>query len=429
MKYKYILILLLGFQDAFSQIADSTHHQADSVEHITASEYLHHQHHSSNHIRVKADYDMGSVLNNSFLRKFIYGGTIDQELIDENYKRLAHGPNHIGNTADLAVQYRHFTGELFGIKDIGFSAAVEWHLHNDMDFTDDAYLLVMDGNKAFAGKTADLSNTKYNYLKYSQIKLGLFKEHAQNHSEYGFQLAINLGNQFEEFEAHHAALYTDGDGKSMELSGDFDYLESGYIGKNDGVVQGVGAGLDLFYEIEKYQHYQFKVEVANIGFIVWNKESLEYAKEEHVDFEGVEVDNIFKMPNSILPANMTDSLHDYIIANGHRGSHATYTPLEIDVVYQYFINNNISATARFRHKLFGLYSPYFQIGANYHIKEKYHIGADINYGGYTKLNIGLSLSMEINDNFVLNLRSRYLSGIYGSKFSGIGGFAQIDYKF
>jgi len=428
-RYFYIIVLLLGFQNALSQSSDTTHHQVDSLEHTTANEYLHHQHHSNNHIRVKYDYDMGSVLNNSFLRKSIYGGSIDKELIDENFARLAHGPNHIGNTVDFAVQYRRFTGQLFGMKDIGFSVAFEWHLHNDFDFTDDLYLLVMNGNKDFAGKTADLSDTKFNYLKYSQIKLGLFKEHPENHSEFGFQLALNLGNQFEEFEAHHAHLNTDVDGKSIELSGDFDYLESGYIGRNDGMVQGYGAGLDLFYEIEKYQHYQFKIDVANIGFIVWNKKSLEYKKEEHLVFEGIEIDNIFDMHDDAMNTNVVDSLHDYIIANGERGAHMTYTPLELDVLYQYYFTNNVSATARFRHKIFGLYSPYYQLGATYHIKEKYHIGADINYGGYTKLNFGMSLCIEISDNFVLNLRSRYISGFYGSKFSGIGGFAQIDYKF
>jgi len=91
--------------------------------------------------------------------------------------------------------------------------------------------------------------------------------------------------------------------------------------------------------------------------------------------------------------------------------------------------NSLSLNARFRHKLISLYSPYYQLGAVYHINNKYHIGGDVNYGGYTKLNFGLSLCMEISDNFVLNLRSRYISGLYGQAFSGIGGIAQINFKF
>ncbi|MCK5846158.1 MAG: hypothetical protein KAG84_01880 [Bacteroidales bacterium] len=400
----------------------------DTVVNLDSEKHMH-QKHKENHLKFRFDYDLGSVLNNAFLRKFLYGGTIDQKLIDENYDRLQHGPNHIGNTMDFAIQYRRFTGEFLGMHNVGFSTAIEWHLHHDFDFTDDGYSLIMNGNKSFAGKTADLSNTKYNFLQYSQIKLGLFKENEEKHSEYGFQLALNIGNQFEEFAAPHAQLYTDSLGEFVELEGEFEYLESGYIGKNSGLIQGIGAGLDLFYEIEKEHKYKFVFEVANIGFIYWNDNSLEYEAEEHYVFEGIVIDNLFDMPEQLYSTTVNDSLHDYIIANGHRGSHATLTPIELDIWYEHYLTEKISAKARFRHKIFGLYSPYYQLGGTYHISDKYHIGVDANYGGYSKLNFGVSLCMEINDNFVVDIRTRYLMGFLGHKFSGIGGFAQINYKF
>ncbi len=430
MKYRLIIafIVVLNMQ-AFSQNNTEKKHTASDT--LIEIEGEHHQLHKANQIKIKYDYDLGSVLNNEFLRKFIYGGTIDQELIDENYALLDNGPNHIGNTIDFAIQYRRSTGELFGKKNVGFSTAIEWHLHHDFDFTDDGYLLVMNGNKAFAGESADLSKTTYNFMQYTQLKFGLFKENEEKHSEFGFQIAINFGNQFEEFYAPSAELYTDSTGELIEFKGEIEYLESGYIGKNSGRIQGIGMGLDLFYEIEKEYKHKFVFEIANIGFIYWNKNSVLYESEEEILFEGVVIDNIFDMsePTSTSASTVNDSLHDYVIENGHIGRHSTLTPIEIDIYYEHYLTRKISAKGRLRHKLFGLYSPYYQLGAIYHILDKYHIGANANYGGYTKLNFGVSLCMEINDNFVVDLQTRYISGFFGHKFSGVGGFAQLNYKF
>ncbi len=103
--------------------------------------------------------------------------------------------------------------------------------------------------------------------------------------------------------------------------------------------------------------------------------------------------------------------------------------MTINLWYEHFINKKFSAQARFYHRMFTSYKPNYQLGANYYFNNDYKIGADINYGGYAKLNIGISLGAEIGDNLEINLQTKYFSGIMTKQFSGLGGFAQIQYKF
>ncbi len=93
-------------------------------------------------INFKANYDLSSYLNNSLLGHYFFSGDITQDIKDKNYNRLIAENNPIGNSIDIAFQYRNNSGELFGNSKLGYSVAMDWHSLYELAFTQDAFALL-----------------------------------------------------------------------------------------------------------------------------------------------------------------------------------------------------------------------------------------------------------------------------------------------
>lgn len=385
---------------------------------------------TSNTLFMSFDYDNASTLNNKFLQKIAFGGIISQDIIDDNYNRLyTNRENLFGSTIDFNFGYKKEFTEIAGFKNIGFSTSLEWHQITDFSFSADAFSLIMDGNKQFAGKNADLSNTGFFNMQYSQIKAGVFKFNENNNTEFGFRIGLNLGNKFNDISTSNAQLFTDANGEEITLKGDLAYRQTDYLGDNFAKIQGLGVSLDLYYVRKEDKKYNYGAEVNNIGFMHWNKNSTTYKNTEDISFTGIDIDNIFDIPDDLFPSNIEDTLNNYIAENANNESFNILIPMTLNLWYEHFINKKFSAEAKFFHRMFTSYKPNYQLGANYYLNNDYKIGVNINYGGYGKLNIGISLGAEIRENLEFNIQTRYFSGIMAKQFSGLGGFAQIKYKF
>ena len=317
---------------------------------------------TTNSLFMSFDYDNASTLNNEFIKKIVFGGVISQDLIDNNYDRLStNGKNVLGNTIDFNFGYKKSFEEILGFRNIGYSTTFEWHQITDFSFSADGYSLIMDGNKQFAGENADLSNTGYFNMQYSQVKAGLFKYNTHKHTEYGFRIGVNIGNKFNNIKTSDAQLFTEVDGKEITLKGDLDYRQTKYLGNDLAKVQGLGLSLDFYYKREEDKKYNYGAEVNNIGFIRWNNKSTTYKSTEDISFTGIEIDNIFDIPDDLIPSNIEDTLNNYIEEDANIESFNMLIPMTINLWYEHFINKKFSAEARFYHRMFTSYKQIFSL--------------------------------------------------------------------
>lgn len=379
-------------------------------------------------ISLTTDFDFSSYINNDFILNYYSGGFIDESQKNDNFNRLNAEKNPFGISLNTKLQYRQLPETLFSKHNIGYSVAVQQNYYQELNFTQDAFSLAFYGNKMFSGSNANLSNMKFGNLSYFQIKAGLFWQNKDKFLEYGFQLSLNLGNQYQNFASGNAQLYTDSLGKSIQLNGNFENHQTDYLGNNFSKIQGIGSGVSLYIQKYKKQKYLFRLELNNLGFIHWNNKSSSYKESESIDFNGIEVANVFQMPNPLISTTAADTLQDYINANSTEGSFNSFTPSDFKIYGQYFLNEKISASALFNYRFNSVYKPLYQLGIQYHFSKKIFLGPNLNYGGYTKFNMGLDFRMKINYNFVLKLQTRYLSGFIVNQFSGFGAFLGINYK-
>ena len=430
MKYRLFAFILFFFIAAVSLraqiVTDSTNIGNDTT--ITLKDPVYH--YQTQEINLSYNYDFASHLNNAFLITYYSSGFIDEDLKAENQSRLNGENNPLGLSSDFVLQYRNLPGLLLGWSSLGFSFAVEWHTVNEMLFTDDFYSLMFNGTKQFAGQdAANLHNVSNNNLNYYQLKGGLFNTEELRGLEYGFQVAINFGNQYSRFNSNNATLYVDSLGKYIDLNGEFLYHSTEITGNNFTKIQGYGASIDLFFQKEVIYNYKFRVDIKNLGYIYWNDNTQIYDKEENIHFEGIEVDNIFNSSTDFSGNTVLDSLADYIDENSYYKKLNLYTPADISVFYSRYFSKYISAFGFFNYRIHSLSDFYLMFGADYHFNSNMSLGGNINYGAYSKFNVGFNFQVKIKPNFAIELQSRYITGLIGHSFSGIGVFVQLNYKF
>jgi hypothetical protein len=379
-------------------------------------------------VNLTMDFDLASYLNNNMIASGLLSNRINNTTKNKNADLLDTERNPFGNTIDMALQYRQKPNRLFNRTDLGYSAAVEYHSLIEMDFTKDAFSLLFYGNKMFAGQYANLSNMEYNSLQYYQIKGGLFKQNRDKNLEFGFQFNFNIGNSFAHYQSLDAQLFTDSLGLALNLEGNFSASESEYTASSFSKIQGLGVGIDLFYARQNPGKWELRLEMKNLGFIRWNKQGNQYDQHENLTYSGFEIDNIFQMPNPIISTTLEDTLRDFLDANGTKSAYTLYTPATIQVFYKKMLKPKFGVYTQLNHRFNSLYRTNYALGASYTYNPQLVLDANINYGGYTKLNIGVGFAWKINTKFVLELKSRYLSGFFSQKFSGIGTTLSINYK-
>lgn len=430
MKYRLLVIILFLYIAVVSLraqvVTDSTSINVDTVIVLKDPVY----NYQTQEIKLSYNYDFASYLNNAFLVTYFTSGFIDDGLKNENLTRLNGENNPLGLSSDFVLQYRNQPAVLFGNSYLGFSAAVEWHSINEMLFTDDFFSLLFLGTKQFAGKdAASLHNVSNNNLNYYQVKGGMYKKNELRNIEFGFQIALNFGNQYSSFNSKNSSLYVDSLGKYIDLKGNFSYYSTEITGNNFTEIQGYGGSIDLFYQKEVQNAYKFRVDIRNLGFIYWNKNTQIYNEDESIHFEGIEVDNILDNSNDFFGNSMKDSLSNYINRNSINDNLNVFIPTDISVFYRQYFSKYFSAYGVVKYRMNSFSDLYFLAGADYQLSKKITLGGNINYGSYSKFNVGLNFQVKIKTNFAIELQSRYLTGVIYNSFSGIGAFLQLNYKF
>ncbi len=378
-------------------------------------------------LSLELESDLASTVNNAFMLRYLNAGNIDPALKNENLNRLQTSANLFGNALHGELQFRRLPQSFLGSDKLGFSFAMAYHNTTAIQFTKDVYILYLFGNKQFAGSQADLSQLQFYSFAYQQIKAGLFWQNRDKHHEFGVQLAFNLGSRFQNIQTQQASFLVDSLGSSLQLLAELSYEQCEKTSSLSNYIKGYGSGLDFFYQHTLAQHHKFRFDLKNLGFVRWSKNSL-YQEDENLTFTGIEIQNLFELPDPLVNTSIADTIDTYLNQNTRYDRQFTWTPLFLKLYYQHFISDKISFSAKFTHHFFIPYKPALEFGGQYHFSNNWYVGLNSSQGGYSKINIGGELWIRINPKFVIEFTSRYITAILPHRFGGMGFFTNINYK-
>jgi len=352
-------------------------------------------------VSINANYSYGSsVMNGAFLNKFIFGGKIEREHKDEAYQNLSNN-NSLGGDLNYRLNVDIPLDSLFGKTNISFRAGIEIIEHMDGQFSSDLFKFTFDGNKQYAGESIDIGGTNYNYYKYQQLNFGLinYKYFNEQMAREGVILSIIMAQEHKAITVSEGSIFTDQLGKEIDVDLNYLYNSSDTANRGLGAFNGFGVSTDLFTEFYIKNGDKVYLGLEDLGFIYWSKKSIEIAADSTFHFEGVVVDNIFNLNDTLLNNISKDSIINNISTRNQQGNYSIALPTAVNINYTKVLNEKWKINIGLYHKILSNYFPLFSSNFYYYFNKSFVAKAHISYGGYGKINTGLAFAKSVSKFF------------------------------
>jgi hypothetical protein len=366
----------------------------------------------NNTVGIKSEVNFESnSLNFDFINSLLYGGRINEET-KKNWINLCKQENKI---------YSIFKNDFFfkrKFKENTLNFIISDINKIDIVFNKDLLKLVLHGNFDYQDQTLNFDNTHIRAERYQ--KYNLQYEFTSKEKLIKIGLSYLKGNHNISLNINNGSLYTALYGEYLDVN----YDVNGYITdtSNINIFQNNGNGVALDFAI-KFKAGENKINfyINDLGFIKWNKNSINFAADSTFSFIGIDIDNIYDFNDSIFN-NITDN-QNYI--NNQTIPYKSYVSANIGLN----IKTN-STIKKFNHFIFGLhskwqpyifkkdklstlisngfsqsnYKPLFYISSEMGHK-KIKLLPRLSYGGYSEdLNIELSIKIESKISLILGTK-------------------------
>ncbi len=413
MRFSFVIIFIFSFFSMHSQFGN---------------DFLFYSYNKKS-ITIGTEFDLNSdFISNKFLYRFYIGGYIDKPLKDEQLRR-ASGINKLGgfyNNSAIAFlgkdssKYRF----IFGLNHKQFFNA---------SITDDLYKLAFYGNKQFVGDYANLGNSQLNNYSFQEIKLGFLIDGVDTtRAIMGMSVSYLKGQNFFRLNTNNSSLYTAQDASYIKLTTNAQFSLSDTASTSLTDINGNGLSTEFFIETpyqSKLGKSKFIVSIANLGFIKWSNNTLNYTTDSSFSFSGVKIDDIFELTDSTLNAISLDSINENS-TNLDRAKNSTNLPVSFIIFHKIRFNKYFELCNGFRYLFNANYKPYLFAEGNFYVNNNSFFTAHFGFGGYGKLTGGISANFLINKHISLRIGSNSIQGIVApNKSIGIGGFFSCGYKF
>ena len=362
-------------------------------------------------------------LSNRFADKLALGGYIDDAL-----KKKSAGHLKAKNNAGVSLN-SGITAFLKGNQKWDLMIGIRDQEILNATYTKDEFNLAFYGNQMYQGKTADLSSSSVNALRFQEIKLGVVFHDSVR--KFGVALSLLKGEQLVAFKTgNQSSLYTSADGSEILFNSNFNVSRSNPAKTGFSSVNGLGTSADLYYETT-YENSLgkksvFMVNANNLGFLRWQKSSVQNSSDSTFRYTGYNIHNLNDLKDSTLKKINSDSLL-HKLAHTRKRAFNTALPANLVVINKFFFSNRFSLSLGLRYVFAANYRPYIFLEPEFR-RKKFIFGLHTGYGGYARLNVGASVTLHIKDWF-LKLGSNSLQGyvIPNSAFSQ-GVFCSIAKK-
>jgi hypothetical protein len=289
--------------------------------------------------------------------------------------------------------------------------------HFDARFSKDLYKVAFYGNAPYAGKTADFNDFNLNYLRYQQLQIGLFSSKYDSAARWGIAVSILKGEQYSSIFAQKAELFTSEDGQYIDFNTEMQVAQSDTANKGIGAFNGIGAGLDIYFEAPfktRFGDSKLRVSVADIGAIKFNSNSLYLNQDSLFHYTGFHVNSIYDLQDSTFANTSQDSIINSI-APFKKQSFSVTLPTVLNLTYETKFSSHFEMTEGIRYVFNGNYHLLGYLKGNFIFNPKLAVSATVGYGGYGKFNYGIGAFANLGKGIIIYAGSNNLEGFIAPK--------------
>lgn len=351
--------------------------------------------------------------SNAFNKKFIQ--TVNQSgYLSDNIKKSnpIKAYNYMFYNLNEEFSFYHMPDSLFGMNKTGYHISLSYKQLFTSAFKGDLYNIIAFGNKMFAGKEADFSQSLFQFFDYGTLSCGLYKifEDENSITKAIFDFNLHAFKDIQYLYISNGSIYTADDGSYINLK-----LRGNYQGKSDKAfnIHGISfnAGVSLY---NKSSHTQFLFQVKQLGVAFLNNKSYHATIDTAVKYEGIQIENIINNPQynsgflsndsiSLLYNNNMDTSSSVILlpetmlfSISHLFKHRIFSDINFGLSYHFHTKQK---------------SPEVFISQSIKINSKFKLAIGSSIGGYTSLSPIINAYFKLNKNMLFIQVSNPLSYI------------------
>jgi hypothetical protein len=383
-----------------------------------------------NSISFSGEYNAGSdALTNSFMNSFYQGAFLDSEMKSQQ-ENLLLPSSRIGIYASMAMAYTWRADADTGKWE--FTVALRDRQSVYGKFSNDAFRLAFEGNRAFLGTTADLDNTHLTQMHWQQMQFEAKYYSPDKRSDAAFGFSILNGQLLQEINIRKGSVFTESDGTAIDVTSSATYFRSDTSSTKYGTRNGSGSCFNFRFntylgDSDAHYHHQISFMVQDLGFIRWNNKSEIYAVDTTMHYTGVDASDI--LINGGHATNVPNS--DSLIGKPQNGQVIAFLPLGVRFRYTLLTSGSWWGGIDARAWSYGDALPQVTMFAGWRTKDLHFnttVGAA--WGGYARLQFPVQIGWDACKHFSLIAGTTNLAGyILPKKTHGQGLFMNLSFAF
>ncbi len=343
-------------------------------------------------------------LKNDFTSKFIKGGNISPEIINNNPQKKF---NALG--AEIRQEISFYEGSLLkNNNNLGVTFSMSDNHFLSGNYKPQLFDLIFKGNAESLGDTLDFSYTHLQYMHYQNYSIGLYDKRTFSYLKLGFIVgnrSINLrtGATYFHTTTTQDAMYFETSSSFVNTAHD---TSSSYLTAN-----GFGFALELNHNFmiktKSEKRHIINFNLGNIGTVFWNNKTSAYYLDSSITYDGVPYNKIDYYSESSI-----DDIADSIGVYRRNGALREGLPIHIMIhkVPVYSLTQKWQSTFGFKSILIPDYRPLVYAGVYYQPNALLSFSSKLIFGGFGTFRMALNANLYLNDKLFIGLSTLDLVG-------------------
>ena len=374
-------------------------------------------------------------LNKNFLNTFLYGGYITNKMKTD----------WIGADVTDNIFYSELSNGLtYTHSKYHFGISISDRNILNASLPDDLLRFGLEGNLNYQNQTLDFSNTNIRIDRFQQYKL--FYTTNSKYLNIGVGLSYLNGSHHLSYIIDKGSVFTSPYGTTLDINYDMQAFVTDTTSFSAFTSNGNGLAIDFNTNIT-LQDYDINLYITDLGFIMWNNESMRLAADSNFNFQGIVIDNVLAFNDSVLEDNnIQDTINAKFTKNSSFKSYMparfgfsvmhpiTYKNIKsisagINVKWQPYHDNKPLSLAKIGQGIVeSNYTPLYWISAISTLTY-FDLLSTLSYGGYSAdANIGLAVSKGEKYKFILG--TQHLEDLLnGDKAKAISIYCNLTIQF
>ncbi len=292
-------------------------------------------------------------------------------------------------------------------------------------YSRDLYALTFFGNADYAERTADLSSSAHENIRFQSFFAGLV-DHRNGRS---LRVALVKGQFLNASDIDQASLYTAADGRMLDVGLNARYWQSDTANSGLGAWNGTGMSVSGAWSWQLGSvpgPLWMMVTVSDLGFIRWNDRSLHVEQDTAVAYNGITVADVFDLDAVVLgEAQLLDTF-------GIRPTHTAFArvlPFRASLALCTSPEERWQGGLRLDQQYLPGFVPQFTVTMARRMGDVARISANVAAGGTGGWRFGVAGQICVGTNFSADLSISQVVGLVDDSMRGMGAALRLQVGF